>query len=124
MNVFQNHFDRYSSSLKLPNIVQEPIRTFKETQYGKFLKDFIRLSTSKTSSQLIPNKQAQNILIHALALKCNNHLVHGGDPSKHGDNLNEFKPVLTEKELAALQYLPGQVVHKTFIQLRKSSNNA
>ena len=104
----------------LYNILQDPIRTFKETQCGKFLEDFIRLSTSETSPQLIPNKQAQNLLIHGLAVKCNNHLVHGGDPSKQGDNLEEFKPVLTEKELAALQYLSGHVAHKTFIQLRKS----
>lgn len=109
---------------ELFSLLKDDIRKYKENNSHVFYSKMHQLSM-QSSIKLMPDKRAQHLLLLELSTKCINHL-NARDTFgsllkvKTVDKLSEVE--LSERELAALQYLSGHVIHKTYLQLRKSKH--
>ena len=106
-------FSPKSKSLKL-------IFKFKPNHVDTFLQSFRQLSL-QLEEPLFDDRRANQLLMLELSSKCIKHLTHNG--STNSTNTSTIlTPVLSEKEIAALQYVAGHVIHKIYLKLRKSKN--
>ena len=118
-DVFQGYTITPEESKVIFDAIKKTILKYKEGNEHVFIVDFREISEK---TEILPrlkgifNGKPYWSLVRELSFKCLSHLR--GQASQKTSNIGSRK--LTEREIAALQYLSGHVIRKTYYKLRKS----